>query len=261
MRLEQLADLETPEGVEVHIARTYIAQREVRTYGNLVGDHAAVHRNKRIARDYEFMSPPVIGTHIAAIALQFANVAHMPLHQKMKYSLPIYARRWVEWYRKKEGDHILITAKQNECIRAEFISSQAGPPKASIENPWCSAQTQLKEHTIRKLMKQIKGNSEESARNALAYAFMPAALVTLVQQRCGNPLFFALHRSSEVDYWRSILPGEAEIRIYEASKRPARNAQVYTFQSELVQGKEVAIGAKMICITQEEIDLKRLRNK
>lgn len=258
MRLEELKGIETPEGVLV--ARTYSTPRDIRAYGNVVGDYARVHRNKKIAQFYELISPPLIGTHIAAIALQLARISDEKIQQRMKYRLPTYARQWTEWYRKEQAENVTVTIKQNERIRAEFSYRPTEAYQVPDRGLWCTAPIEITENKIRGLLKRTKGTSRIVAQNALGYAVIPAALVTLVQRRCEKPSFFALHRSSEVNHWRNVHEGEAQVRIYEASIRTTKEAQAYTFRGELVQDNHVMLDARMVCVTREAIDLDKLKD-
>lgn len=247
---------------EGRCATTYHPKRDIRAFGNLVGDRAAVHRNRKLAAMYELIAPPIIGTHLAGIALQVAQLSYLAegVQQRMTFIHPVYPRMEVQWTSIVEGETTRVTATQNDRIKAEFRYTPLDSHDENPETPWCTSSHSIEPKQLRLFLKRTGGVSPLAAAHGLAYAIIPATLITLIQSRCADKDVFALHRSSTVANIAPITAGNAEVRIYQAQEKKTRDGNAYNFKGEVVQNDQVVTRAKLVCLSRQPIDLQRLRD-
>lgn len=253
MRLELLATQLDDE--ERLIARSRISRRQIKAYGDVVGDYTLIHRSKRAARQHDFKTTPVIGTHITGIGMYLCECLSPEREPTIvtSFERPVYPRDCMDWYAHRNGEEIRLILRQNGHDKVHLVQS---PGKREIPETGCKlgeVELEIKENEIAKIGKLTGGLHSQAKKYSFPQALIPALTTRYIQQMI--PDIHAFHLRSEGVNHHPLEPGAIRIALYAGKSRALKRGWLHRLRGEIYQGGKHITSAMIGSMTNAEIDV------
>ena len=229
------------------IERIKPSRQDIDTFSWITKDNNPIHRLQHIAQKYGFSDVPLMGAHVAALGEQYIErvVQHMReywgadikiIGQKNKFRAPLHPEERVLWQvkgdKQKNGAIELEVSGAVKDKEVVTITSRLGnkyPIMPQIAGPIYSKRFLLTPEHLEAFYKCVGGKGER-VPNMLPAAFVPATLLTLLEDK--TQTMEGMNLAMDFDFLSQTTPGHLQVDIF----RPKRPFEVkgnfaYRFQA------------------------------
>jgi len=288
-RLERLLE-ETASSVSKEREKIVTSRERIALFGATVEDYNAIHLIPEKAKKKGLRDVPIIGTHIAAYAEQFAQTIIQHINQIDKNALGVQIRGqtttfrdfaypdenilWqVSGYRETRGGiNLDISGRTNGRVIAETsvkLGTSPFPTQETDTEKVFSRRYSLNQERFDDFYNCVGGKSNGDAAIILPALFIPSTLLALLRDRTLE--IDGINRSMDLNYMAHPVVGKPiQIDIFPTKREPrklpdpntGRETYLYKIEAACTQeDRQIATG-EIVCLTPHNLDItKKSRDK
>ncbi len=232
-----------PEDLEDKINNILAREREniipsrenIDTFSWVTKDNNPIHRLPKRAKILGFEDIPLMGAHIAAYGEQFIErvVEKIRAHcgadlkiigQDNGFKAPVYPGERILWqimpeFKRRDGEIQLAITGTVKDKRVIDITSRIGKSYCimpQIAGPIFSAKYLLDKDHLEEFYNCVGGTNNDQVPNMLPASYVPATLLTLLEQQ--TQTMEGMNLSMNYEFLREVEPGRLQVDIFPPRK-------------------------------------------